>query len=194
MVVLGSLASGTPVRVTARSMAPASSVVTHIRPRLMRVSRRRQDFIQRGAAAAYRVPGVKQKRYARVLRINQSNVSRRMGGECPRSPLGQCVADAYALELDGISSAFMVAEIEIGASMAKLRSLSLEQLYAERTRALREEARIVAAADPVHADMLAGDESAETNRLGRELGRKQSAVSIWLASICAEIEFRTGSN
>lgn len=192
MVDLGSLAFGAPVRVvSAQKLAAAAPPVAHIRRRVMRVSRRRIDFLRQGAGSAYRVPGATQKRLSKAMGVSQSAVSRRMGG---LRALGQIVSEAYALEADGISSAFMIAEIEIGASMARLRSLSLDELYAERTRALREEARVIAEADPVHADMLSGDTSAETNRRGRELSRKQSAVSIWLASICAEIEFRQESN
>ena len=147
-----------PVSLHAATVAALRARTTHaITRHRAHLPLRTRDQLRRACARSWHVPGVSRKRLARALGVDDSNVSRRWGGESPRSHLAEACAERLELEIAGISGAFMEARLRITAAYPPLLSLTIPELQELLRAEVVQEMRVDAHADLRQAEVLAGE-------------------------------------
>lgn len=141
----------------AATVAPAGARTTHgMGHNRAQLPLRTRDQLRRACARSWHVPGVSRKRLARALRVDESNVSRRWGGESPKSHLSEATIEALELNIAGVSSAFMEARLRIAAAYPPLLPLSIPELQELLRSRVLQEMSVDAHADLRQAEILAG--------------------------------------
>lgn len=121
------------------------------------VSARTCDHLRRMSGRSWHVPQVSRKKLARALHVHDSNISRRRGGESPKSHLSETAIEALELNIAGISAAFMQSRLRIVAEYPALLPLSVPELQERLRTAVLAELSVDAYADLAQATLLAGD-------------------------------------
>lgn len=148
---------------------------------------RTRDHIRSMTARSWRLTGVSRKKLGAALHIDPTNAGRRYAGESPRSALSSLAEERLALELAGVSAAFMETRWRIMKEYPELMALSLPELQELLDRENEAELAVDHAADAEQWKSL--------TRRGDVLGLRDAAEAhaaklIRIAAICEVINLK----